>query len=207
MNAKMNAKWKRLWAGWLTMALMVMIAAGCALTNAGAPEEPDPDPAGSITESDLSPVPEQPPAKIKETVTLYFADRDLMDMFRVEREIEAEHQEDLPKAALESWMEGPTPDEQEGLTNLAPPDVVIEKIEYKDDMAYISFSKEIRNANLGSGGEMFLIEQIALIMQQFGYTATQILVEGEIEESILGHVTTNEPIPAPDPEQYQWYGK
>lgn len=153
-------------------------------------------------EEDLSPVPDEPEQTVTKTVTLFFADDDLMNMYRVEREIEAEREEDLPKKALEAWMEGP---KQEGLTNLVPPETVVEKVDIRDGVAYVSFSKEIRNANLGSGGEMFLIDQIILIMEQFGADATQILVEGQVEESILGHVTTNEPISAPDPERYPWY--
>lgn len=202
---------------WLRSALLLLsiaiVAAGCSLINANEPDgKPNSQEPGQVEdgsngaeptdENNVSPVPDEAPETLKETVILYFADRDLMDMFRVKKEIEVDSEEYLPKAALETWLKGP---EQEDLANLVPPEVVIEKVELKDGIAYVSFSKEIRNANLGSGGEMFLIEQITLIMKQFGYNSTQILVEGQAEESILGHVTTNEPIPASDPEQYQWY--
>lgn len=210
----------------LAIMLAVLLATGCSLAGKndsndvnnnnpnnnnsigqneqqGQPEQ-GADPKGEVSENELSPKPEDAGEPVKETVTLYFADSDLMDMFRVEKEVQAGHKEDIPKAALEAWMKGP---EQEGLTNLVPPEVVIEKLEYKDGIAHVSFSKEIRNANLGSGGEMFLIQQITLIMKQFGYNATQILVEGQAEESILGHVTTNKPIPAEDPEKYEWFKK
>lgn len=197
------------------LLLAAMLATGCSLTGAQEPADQQAgqpsgnnneavQPGGGTTEENISPVPGEVEQKVKENVTLYYSDKDLMEMFRVEREIEVDHKDELPQAALELWMKGP---EEEALTNLVPPDVVIEKIEFKDKIAHVSFSSEIKNANLGSGGEMFLIEQITLIMKQFGYDSTQILVEGKAEESILGHVTTNEPIPAGDPEQYKWFKK
>lgn len=152
------------------------------------------------TEDDIAPVQPDEKNTVKKTVTLFFADQDLMEMYRVSREIEVEQEEDLPQEALQAWMEGPG---QDGLANLVPPDVVIESLEIKDGVARVSFSGEIKNANLGSSGELFLLDQLALIMQQFGADSTQILVEGEIEESLLGHVSTGEPYKAPNPENYE----
>ncbi|GAA0382270.1 GerMN domain-containing protein [Bacillus horti] len=151
-------------------------------------------------EDDISPVAPEEKDSVKKTINLYFSDNDLMNMYSVTREIEAENEEELVKEALHAWMDGP---EQEGLQNIMPPDVVVESVTITNGIAEVSFSGEIKNANLGSSGELFLLDQLALIMQQFGADATQVLVEGEIEESLLGHVSTDEPYAAPNPEDYE----
>lgn len=186
----------------LTAAVLVMTGCSAASPPQGSPANNGNNgtPNGP-SEKDIAPEPKAP-AKVKQTVMLFYSDNDLMKMYRVEREIEADSKEDLPKAALKTWMKGP---EQKGLANLMPPEVVVEQIEFRDGIAYVSFSEEIRNANLGSSGELFLIEQITLLMKQFGCDSTQILVRGKAEESLLGHVTTDKPIAAPDPEQYPWF--
>lgn len=199
---------KKFLKGASLLLIMMMIVAGCAQNSPLNDEGENQDQASGnesgneISENELSPVPDEVDSKINEDVTFYYADKDLMNMYRIKVEIEADSKEDLPEVALKTWMKGP---EQDDLNNLLPPEVVVEKVEFKDDIAYVSFSQEIRNANLGSSGESYLINQIVLLMQQFGYNATQILVEGEAEESILGHVTTSSPIPATDPEEYEWY--
>lgn len=193
----------------IILSLIMIVSTGCSVldaqnkakgTTGQSDAVNDPDRSEELNENDLSPVPEEQPAAIKKSVALYFADRELMNMYRLEKEIVAKEEAMLPKAALEAWIAGP---DHEELQSLVPPEVVVESVELKDGIAYVSLSPEIRNANLGSGGEMFLIDQIALIMQQFDCEATQLLVEGQAEESILGHVTTNEPIIAPDPKQYE----
>src|SRR5690606_14959458 len=46
------------------------------------------------------------------TVSLYFSDDELMETYRVEKEIEIASEEESAKAALEAWIHGP---EQDGL--------------------------------------------------------------------------------------------
>jgi hypothetical protein len=47
-------------------------------------------------------------------------------------------------------------------------------------------------------------EQVAMIMEQFGFDRTQILVEGRVVETLLGHLYIGDPIEADDPESYLW---
>lgn len=192
----------------LLLAVVMLYAAGCN-TNEAAP--PVSDPAGTgqpaaekgATENDIAPVPDpaKQAASVKKTYTFFFADNELMGMYRVAQEVEAASEKDLPLAALKLWMKGP---DNEKLNNLVPPGVVVESLEFKEDTAYISFSRELKNGNLGSTGELYLLDQIAQLMKQFGGSKTQILVAGQMEESIFGHVTTNIPITPSDPEQYAW---
>lgn len=192
----------------LLLAFVMLYTVGCN-TNEAAP--PVSDPAGTgrpsadkgATENDIAPVPDQSKqtASVKKTYTFFFADKELMGMYRVAQEVEAASEKDLPLAALKLWLKGPDNDK---LNNLVPPGVVVESLEFKEDTAYISFSRELKNGNLGSTGELYVIDQIAQLMKQFGGNKTQILIAGQMEESIFGHVTTNIPIAPSDPEQYPW---
>lgn len=211
----MRKPWKTIL---LTTAAVVMITAGCGQQAQTAPpneqnqgespsttQPPDNENNGNNenepTENNEDNIdPNEANMEITETVTLYFSDTDLMSNYSVEREITAESEEDLPKAALEAWIAGP---DHEALGNLVPPGVVVEYVKGVGGIAEVSFSSELKNANLGSSGELFLLDQIALIMKQFGYDSTQILIEGEIEESLLGHVTTSEPISPPPAEEIE----
>ncbi|MBU8908382.1 GerMN domain-containing protein [Desertibacillus haloalkaliphilus] len=133
-------------------------------------------------------------------VTLYFTDQQQMEIYRVEESIEATDDE-LFKATLETWIAGPTHNE---LSYLIPSNVTVQSVEEIEGVAHVSFSNEILEANLGSGGEGMLLTQIALIMEQFGFSETQVLIDGEHREEFLGHMTISEPIPADDPENYDW---
>jgi len=135
------------------------------------------------------------------TVTLYFADTDLMKNYRVHKTVTVKEGENVAQVALQAWVEGP---EQEGLTTLIPKEVVVEYVEEKDGIAEVSFSKEILNANVGSAGELLIMEQIAMIMDQFGYRKTQVLVEGEVVETLFGHMSADEPIQAGNPDDFEW---
>lgn len=153
----------------------------------------------SVDETNLSPT----PGEKQEThqVVLYFSDNDLMETFRIKEEVVVGKEEEVAKAALEAWIDGPEHEELSGLFNSK---VIIEYVEEVDGIAHVSFSKEVQDINLGSSGELMFAEQIAMIMQQFGFDRTQILVEGRIGETLLGHLYTGEPIVAKDPESYQW---
>jgi spore germination protein GerM len=124
-----------------------------------------------------------------------------LTIYRIEKLIEYSKEEDLPKLALSEWLNGPGANFEE-LGSTVPSDVTVEYMNFKDDIAYVSFSKELKNANLGSSGEAALLEQIAMILQQFGYNETQILVEGEVLDTLLGHMDTSKPIKANKPEDY-----
>ncbi|MDF2822342.1 MAG: Lipoprotein LpqB, GerMN domain [Clostridiales bacterium] len=165
-------------------------------TNNSNPEDNN---QNTVDEGDLSPSPTND--KITQEVVLYFPDSDLISTYRVKQVIEADSYESLPKAALEAWVRGT---ENEGLTNLVKPNVIIEYVEDVDGIAHVSFSKEIKESNLGSTGELLLIEQVSMIMQQFGFDQTQLLIEGQIEESLLGHLYIADPITANDPSDYTW---
>lgn len=134
-------------------------------------------------------------------VVLYFADRDLMNIYRVKTELTVENEADLPKAALEAWIAGP---DHEELSAIIPSNVIVEYVEDVDGVAHVSFSKEIQEMNTGSTGEVMIAEQLSMIMEQFGFKSTQILVEGKTGDALFGHLYTADPIIAKDPDEYKW---
>ncbi|MDD4752731.1 MAG: Gmad2 immunoglobulin-like domain-containing protein [Desulfitobacteriaceae bacterium] len=177
------------------LTLIMLLAAGFLILSGCGKQAKNP----LDQDGNLSPTPQE--NFEKHQVVLYFSDNDLMNTYRVEKEISVREGEEVAKAALEAWAKGP---DHEELTGLVHPDVIIEYVEEVDGVAHVSFSKEIKESNLGSTGELMFAEQIAMIMEQFGFEKTQILVEGNVEETIVGHLYTAEPIVANDPEDYLW---
>ncbi|WP_227521911.1 GerMN domain-containing protein [Bacillus solitudinis] len=132
-------------------------------------------------------------------VELFFADDNVMDIYRVERMIEASDEE-LFKATLNAWIEGPN---EEGLVSLIPEDVIVQSVEEDQGVAHVSFSPALLEAQVGSGVEEMLLQQIALTMKQFGFNETQILIDGEVVPELFGHMDTSSPIVANDPKDYK----
>lgn len=199
----------------------LLLVVGCGKNNATPPQNNDPEPPAAVDPDDIQadpgvidPVvpPEEPldendltptpaPKKKVHPVVLYFPDSDLIRTYRVKTEITVRENEQLPKAALEAWLAGP---QHKELTGLVHEDVVIEYVKNVNGVAHVSFSKEIQDINLGFDGELLFAEQVAMIMQQFGYEQTQLLRQGKVVETLLGYLYTQEPIMAKDPESYRW---
>lgn len=156
---------------------------------------------GTTKDDNGTVVPPPEPNEQTEEVVLYFSDNNLIKTYREKAEIVIKDGEQIEKAALEAWIQGPKNTDLSGLMNKA---VTIDYVKDVDGIANVSFSKEIQQTNLGSTGELMLAEQLTMIMEQFGYEQTQILVEGEVVESLLGHLYTLDPFIANVPESYLW---
>ncbi|WP_252311168.1 GerMN domain-containing protein [Sinobaca sp. H24] len=131
--------------------------------------------------------------EVTETVTLYFSDDQLMETLTEERSVTADSEENLPAAALQAWIAGPDSD---GMFSPVNPDTTVQSVEGSGSQATVSFSSAFVESNVGSSGDAAIMNQIASIMSQFGYSSTQILIDGEVNESIFGHVETGSPIEA-----------
>ncbi|MBP3949593.1 GerMN domain-containing protein [Bacillus suaedae] len=134
-----------------------------------------------------------------QTIHLFFSDDQVMDMYFVERSVESDAEQPLQEA-LELWIAGPT---EEGLVSLVPEDTTIQSVEIIDGTAHVSFSENILEAQVGSGTEEMLLQQVALIMEQFGYPKTQLLIDGEVRPQFFGHIDTSQPIVADSPDNYE----
>jgi len=93
---------------------------------------------------------------------------------------------------MKAWLEGP---QAPKLNRVVPEDVRLINGFILDGVAYLDFSSEITKAAMGSELEAVLVESIALTAAQVkGVKSVQIMVEGEIIESLAGHMLINKPI-------------
>jgi spore germination protein GerM len=155
-----------------------------------------------VTEEPTEPATEM---AVLDTIYLYYSDIDLMDIYRVEIQSPYTKDEEGIQRALQRWTQGP---EQEGLQSLVPEGVIVQSVEDRNGVAYISFSKELLAANLGSSGEAMVATQIIMAVEQFGYDEILVLINGEVIDSLGGHIDWSEPfLKTTSPEDFQLYNE
>lgn len=158
----------------LTLMLLVILAAGCAPRETPAP----------------------PPAEVEQQrVILYFADEQAEWLVREERLIDPAGRE-AAVAALEELIKGPA---NPAHMRTIPPDVQVLGVKIRDGIADADFSGELRNSHWGgSTGEFFTVYSIVHTLAEFpGVERVQIRIEGEIVETLVGHLELGKPI-SPD---------
>lgn len=102
-----------------------------------------------------------------------------------------------PVAALQELIRGPSPNED--LHPAVPKETRLLGIEISDGLANTNFSRELQTEfNGGAQLEALLVDAIVHTLTHFDHIdEVQILVEGEVVESIAGHVGVDKPISAP----------
>ncbi|PSL42446.1 sporulation and spore germination protein [Salsuginibacillus halophilus] len=135
-----------------------------------------------------------------ETVKLYYSDEELMNYYYEEVEITADHEGEAPVESLSAWLAGPQTD---GLVQALPENVEVQSVESDGETAIVSFNEALLETHMGSSSEMALFDQVALIMEQFGYENTQIVIDGEEQEQLFGHMTGTEAVEAPPADEYE----
>ncbi|MBB5174244.1 GerMN domain-containing protein [Texcoconibacillus texcoconensis] len=152
------------------------------------------DQASETNEDELSEI---------ENLIVYFADDELMDIYKMETGETVTDDEGGAKQALNLWIddenEVATP---EGYTTSLPEGVSVQSVSFEDDIAVVSFSEELLEGNFGSAPEVAITEQITMIMEQFGYEQTKILIDDEEVETLYGHIGLDEPIQADSQDDY-----
>jgi len=95
-------------------------------------------------------------------------------------------------SVMEAWLEGPRSSE---LSRVAPEDVRLLDGFVRDSVAYLDFSSGITKAPMGGELEAVLVQSIVMTAAQVKEVdAVQIMVEGEVIESLAGHMLINRPI-------------
>ncbi|SDW36969.1 Sporulation and spore germination [Marinococcus luteus] len=136
---------------------------------------------------------------VTEKVTVYYLDGDLMNTISETRSLEAASENDLPFEAVQAWLDGP---ETEDAVSPLPVETEVQFVEFKDNTAYVSFEPSVLDATtVGSTLELAFVEQLAVLMDQFGYGQTQILIDGEVVTDFYGHREIDQPIEATDPSE------
>ncbi|MFW6216693.1 MAG: GerMN domain-containing protein [Desulfohalobiaceae bacterium] len=96
---------------------------------------------------------------------------------------------------MRALLSGPRDPE---LSSVIPEDVQLLDSYIQDQVAYLDFSAELAEVSLGSESEAVLVDSLVLTALQLDdVRQVQILVEGEIIESLAGHVVIDRPLAAP----------
>jgi len=123
--------------------------------------------------------------------TLYFGDSQAMKLVEEKRSVP----DTTPETLINELIKGP---QDENNIKTIPEGTKLLGIEVKNGIAYVNFSKELKDNHWGgSTGETFTIYSIVstLVLQpNSGIERVQILVEGEIIETLAGHADISMPI-------------
>jgi spore germination protein GerM len=143
------------------------------------------------------------PKKVVE-VTLHFPNRryvesgdESLDQTISERralELDATDADTVAKAALDALRAGPN---SSAAAPAIPDRVTIQRVEVRDRIARVDFAR----AGLSGGSleEKLLVSSIVQTLTQLPQVrAVQFLIDGKVPETLMGHVTTSEPISVAD---------
>jgi spore germination protein GerM len=135
------------------------------------------------------------PVQTSEKVTLYFGDGQAMYLVPEEREV-TRRDETLEEVIIRELIKGPR---KAGLTRTIPESAGLLSVSVVDGVAYTNFSKEFKTKHWGgsAGENMTIFSVVNSLAKLPGIKKVQFLLEGEKQESILGHADTSVPI-APD---------
>lgn len=180
----------------LLVAVMIFTLASC---KPKAPTEGKNDTGNKDPVEDNTIVDPSPEGEIV-TLKLYFANREyimtgndnLDAIIAVEREAKIK-EKPIEEVILEEL--GNKPDD-EGLTTLVEKIKVL-SVETAENTAYINLSGE--NLHGGSLEESLILQQIVFSLTELeGIEKVQFLVDGSKRETLMGHISTEEPLERPD---------
>ncbi|NGP56860.1 GerMN domain-containing protein [Paenibacillus thiaminolyticus] len=196
------------WWGLAAIVLSISLVTACGAkptTNAGQPEVPptevqpdngavqDPDQTDSNQQEPDTEEPEnQEPGKQEkqeQSITAYVSDGDLMELKSYSAKIQFADDEEKYREALKALQRSDNPEDTP----------LWAKIEFKSvKLSDGILTVDIHipdDARLGAGGESFAIEALTKTLFQFDeIKAIDVLVDGQAEESMMGHVTLEHPI-------------
>lgn len=122
---------------------------------------------------------------------LYFMEVTETD-FKLGKETRAFEKQPGARELMEELLKGPQDDK---LSRIIPEETRILDLRIENGIAYLDLSSEIATANYGSQMEGVLLSSIVWTLTQLEeIEAVQILVEGEIVDSIGGHCSTSIPL-------------
>lgn len=162
-------------------ALMLLVTSGCAKQPPVENADPKQPPISSK------------PLQQKETVKLYFSDDEAMYLKPEIRQITVQG-EMLAEVVIKELIAGP---QQENLYQTIPAETKLISFKVADGVAYVNFSKDIQVKHPGgSTGEYMTVYSIVntLVDLNTGIQKVQILVEGEKQETLVGHLSTFGPL-------------
>jgi germination protein M len=128
-------------------------------------------------------------------VVLYFSDDQATGVVAESRTIEVtEDEEEMPleKIAVLELLKGP---KDPALRKTMPPEAELLSIKVVDGIVILDFSQEFKTGHWGgSAGETMTLESLLYTLGKIsGIDKVQVLVEGEILDSLAGHYDWSEP--------------
>ncbi len=184
---------------WL-LAIILVVMVPFAMTACGNQEETAPENEEEENDEEVDNAKEDPgehdaefendEAQELTEITLYFLEEQ-EDAFELGSETRTLEEAEPEKAVL-YLIEGP---ESEDLDKLIPEGTELLGLEIDAQVAYLDLSEHVTQGVYGSKLELLLVESMVKTLVQFpDIDKVQFLVEGEIIDSIAGHVYTGDPI-------------
>lgn len=135
--------------------------------------------------------PEQGMPPEQNTMELYFMEVTEAD-FKLGKETRTFEKQPGARELMEELLKGPQDDK---LSRIIPEETRILDLRVENGIAYLDLSSEIATANYGSQTEGVLLSSIVWTLTQLEeIEAVQILVEGEIVDSLGGHFSASIPL-------------
>lgn len=150
------------------------------------------------------------PAEGMTRVELFFFDRHdrrgLGTMVLVERDIPT--QDEIARAAIEAWIDGPTPEEKKvGALPTAPENTELLGIDVDGTTAIVDMSRDFERTQLGTSYEGTVLAAVGGIATQFDPIDKGLLkIEGEFKDAYMGHgyvVDKEHPLVRPGKKRYR----
>jgi len=168
---------RNFWAAVLLVFGVFVISAGCS-----APLE-------AQTTGDDPEVSPDPPADETEVV-VFFSDWQAQHTVPELRAAQRVGDESLAEVVVRELIAGP---EDLHLHRALPADTRVLSVHVEGETVYVNLSEEVRSV-YGSAGELMAVRSLVYSLTELdGIDFVQILIEGEKEESLAGHMTLDEP--------------
>ncbi len=189
---------------WLLVLTLLVLCAGCDAENEGDKY------SGFITSEinerpnqssqDLSKAPEQQPVKqqptVKPVTKIYFSDD--QEMYLVAEDLtltDGSSPEAAAGEVIAALLKGPN---NTALLPTLPQGTKLLAVQVENGLATVNFSADLRDKHSGgSDGENMTVYSIVNSLTKLeGIDRVQILVDGEVIESLAGHIDLREPLEA-----------
>ncbi len=194
VSRDMQARSGHLLVGLILVLVLSLSLAGCAEESG---EEPEAEPTTEMEEEVDEEREEEPQADPEEepattAATLYFSDAEAVYLEPETRQLQVSCGEELPQAVVRALVAG----SETGLEDTIPPGTRVRSVAVEDGVATVDLSREFRDNHWGGAtGEMMTIYSLVNSLAELdNVERVQILLEGEAEEALLGHLATGEPL-------------
>lgn len=170
----------------ISLALLSLLILSLAVAGCDKKEKVDPAPPPVDQEEEL----------VTMEITLYFGDDQAMYLIPEKRLVDVTEDisdEEMIGVIVEELVTGPT---NSDLHPTIPVEAKLLSVKLDNDIAYLDFNEEMSSKHGGgSAGEtMTLTSLVNSVTELGGVNKVQLLIAGEIPETLSGHWDTSQPI-------------